>query len=58
MFDSLLKIFGDDGIHKIASLVAISSQVIKNFEQEYKDPIAMNTAIDVLVEILKKHKKD
>jgi len=54
MIDKLLGIFG---IHRLGMLVQVASQVVRTFEQEFKDnEDAKNAAIDATIDILKSHK--
>lgn len=54
MIDKLLGIFG---IHRLGMLVQVASQVVRTFEQEFKnDGDAKNAALDAIIEILQSHK--
>ena len=58
MFDNLCAQFGDSAIHRMSMLFTISSQVLKTFEQEFKEDVAAkNAALDTIIELLGKSKK-
>lgn len=54
MIDKLLGVFG---IHRLGMLVQVASQVVRTFEEEFRqDGDARNAALDALIEILQSHK--
>ncbi len=51
------KLFSAFGIHKIGLITGMASQIVRTFDQEFKeDGDAKNAAIDAIVEMLQKHK--
>jgi hypothetical protein len=57
MFEQLLNLFNISGIHKIALVVNMASQVLQNIEKEFGvDPNAKNSAIDAMIALLQRQK--
>lgn len=57
MIEKFFALFQNTAVHKIAVLTSVTSQVIRTFDQEFaQDKQAKNAAIDVLIELLQKHK--